>query len=127
MAGKQRPGVRGPGGPSNEPAPKKSTRNELERRSFPLLAFFTRVPKWLLIVTMAGLLFAGFGIYLWKTKAVGRWGRLMPWIVMAGLLVFQYVNWFGTLPADPFMVSTLVLLTYALCAGGAWLLDRTRA
>lgn len=74
-----------------------------------------------------GLLFAGFGIYLWKTKAVGRWGRLMPWIVMAALLVFQYVNWFGTLPADPFMVSTLVLLTYALCVGGAWLLDRTRA
>jgi hypothetical protein len=73
-----------------------------------------------------GLLLIGFGIYLSKTRAVGRWGRLLPWIVIAALVVFQFVNWFGTLPADPFMVSTLVLLTYALCAGGAWLLDRTR-
>lgn len=58
MAGKQHPGVRGPGGPSNEP--RGTTRQNLEQRSFPMLAFLTRVPKWLLIVTMAGLLFAGF-------------------------------------------------------------------
>jgi hypothetical protein len=74
-----------------------------------------------------GLLVVGFGIYLWTTKAVGRWGRVLPWLVMAMLVVFQFANWFGPLPADPFMVSTLVLLTYLTCVGGAWLLDRTRA
>jgi hypothetical protein len=74
-----------------------------------------------------GLLVVGFGIYLSTTKAVGRWGRVLPWLVMAMLVVFQFANWFGPLPADPFMVSTLVLLTYLTCVGGAWLLDRTRA
>mgnify|MGYP006276779523 CR=1 FL=1 len=90
MAGKPTPGVRGPGGPSNEPTPKASRRSELERRSFPMLAFFTRVPKWLLIVTMAGLLFAGFvfpvawvgGILLLLVVAFLVWLVLLSWPVL---------------------------------------------
>lgn len=104
MAGKQRPGVRGPGGPSNDPKPKNSTRSELERRSFPLVAFFTRVPKWLLIVTMAGLLFAGFVIPI-------------PWIgALLLLLVVAFLVWLVALSWPVLNTSSKLLRVIVIVA-----------
>ena len=89
MAGNQQPGVRGPGGPSSEPnsSTKASRRSELERRSFPLLSFFTRVPKWLLIVGMAAFLLAGFVIPIpWL-------GALLLLVVVAFLTWLVVLSW----------------------------------
>jgi hypothetical protein len=72
------------------------------------------------------LLVVGFGVYLSRTRAIGPWGRRLPWVVMALLLAFQCINWFGPLPADHAALSTFALLGYALCAALAWLLERTR-
>jgi hypothetical protein len=72
------------------------------------------------------LTLAGFFIYLSSTRARGKWGARTPWIVLAVLLVLQTINWFGAPPRDALSFCGLGLFAYALCAGMAWGLDRTR-
>ena len=73
-----------------------------------------------------GLVLAGFFLYLSSTRALGPWGRKSPWIALAVLLAMQYVNWFIAPPHSAAAFSALGLLAYAVCAGLAWGLDRTR-
>jgi hypothetical protein len=73
-----------------------------------------------------GLMLVGFYVYLSSTRARGAWGRRMPWIVLALLLVLQSINWFGAAPQSSAVFSGLGLFAYALCVALAWLLDRTR-
>jgi hypothetical protein len=73
-----------------------------------------------------GLTLAGFLIYLSSTRAKGAWGPRTPWIVLAVLLILQAINWFGAPPRDAASFCGLGLFAYALCAGMAWVLDRTR-
>ena len=75
-----RPGVRGPGGPPDQvrgvraapsraprgpgaggapPRERSPRRQRFEAASAPILVMFTRMPKWLVVVGMALLLFAG--------------------------------------------------------------------
>jgi len=51
---KQPRGVRGPGGP-----PPPGPRGSIERASLPLLLTLRRVPRWVLVVVSALLLFGG--------------------------------------------------------------------
>ncbi len=73
-----------------------------------------------------GILVIGFVIYQSRTTATSAWGKRLPWIVMAMLLVFQYANWYGPPPVERVATSIAVLLAYTVCVGAAWLLDRTR-
>ncbi len=72
------------------------------------------------------LTLAGFAVYLASTRARGTWGARSPWIVLAVLLILQTINWFGAPPRDALSFCGLGLFAYALCAGMAWALDRTR-
>jgi len=72
------------------------------------------------------LTLAGFCVYLVSTRARGAWGARAPWIVLAVLLILQAINWFGAPPRDALSFCGLGLFAYALCAGMAWVLDRTR-
>lgn len=104
MAGKQ-PGVRGPGGPSSDSGGKTNRRAELERRSFPLLSVFTRVPKWLLIVGMAVFLLAGF------TIPIPWLGALLLLVVVAFLTWLVVLSWpVLNLPSKVLRVIVIVAL-----------------
>jgi membrane-bound metal-dependent hydrolase YbcI (DUF457 family) len=83
------------------------------------------VPKLEMPLEIA-LTLAGFFIYLSSTRARGAWGERTPWIVLAVLLLLQAINWFGAPPQDALSFCGLGLFAYALCAGMAWGLDRTR-
>jgi hypothetical protein len=68
----------------------------------------------------------GFFIYLASTRPRGTWGARAPWLVLVVLLILQTINWFGAPPRDALSFCGLGLFAYALCAGMAWVLDRTR-
>ena len=69
-----------------------------------MLAFFTRVPKWLLIVTMAGLLFAGFVFPI-------------PWVGgLLLLLVVVFLVWLVVLSWPVLNVSSKLLRVVVILA-----------
>jgi hypothetical protein len=74
-----------------------------------------------------GLLLLGFAIYLRATRAQGPLGALTPWLVLAGLLGLQAVNWFGPIPSTTLGFSAFGLLAYGIGAALGYLLDVTRA
>lgn len=100
MARKEPPGVRGPGGPFNEPAKRKPNprsspwRQGLERRSFAVLIVLRRLPRWLVVITMALLLFFGLiqtgdlawlgGIFLLIVAVFLGWLLALAWPVLGG-------------------------------------------
>ncbi len=89
--GKKTGGVRGPGGPANQPA---SMRPQLEKASMPVLMRLTRVPRWLLVVGIALCLFLGLvmprslswlgGILLLIVAFFLGWLLALSWPVLNG-------------------------------------------
>jgi len=130
MAGRdRRPGVRGPrgpqgGGPSSSGASGPTRRppvemNAFQRASYPVLAFLTRVPRWLLVIVLAGLMVLGviqtgplawlgtlilafLGLFfLWllaHSWPVTPWsGRILRLIIVLALFFGAYLKWVGLL------------------------------
>jgi len=95
----RKPGaVRGPGGPVNQPS---SMRPQLEKASMPVLMRLTRVPRWLLVVTIALCLFLGLvmprslswlgGILLLIVAFFLGWLLALSWPVINGQSKFLRV------------------------------------
>ncbi len=125
-----RPGVRGPGGPPDQvrgaaaprrsgPAPKPAApaaggdrserRLAFERWSAPLLVAFTKVPRWLVVVGMALLLFAG----LVMPPSLGWLGAILLVIVAAFLGWLLALSW----PVIAFSARWLRVLVVAALLG----------
>jgi len=93
--------------------------NAFQRASYPVLAFLTRVPRWLLVVVLAGLMVLGviqsgplawlgsvilgfLGLFfLWllvHSWPVTPWsGRILRLIVVLALFFGAYLKWIGLL------------------------------
>ncbi|MFM8240605.1 MAG: DUF6703 family protein [Actinomycetota bacterium] len=129
MAGRdRRPGVRGPRGPQGDPRPAgqpspaprgPGQMNAFQRMSFPVLAFLTRLPRWLLVIALAGLLVLGviqsgplawLGVlilsllalfFLWllvlSWPAIPASGRLLRGIIVIALFFGAYLKAIGRL------------------------------
>ena len=98
----QSDGVRGPGGPPPIPAkagakgsprkPSAGGRSALEAKSYPLLVTLQRVPRWVMVVLPAVLLFGGLiqtgslawlgGIMLLLVAVFLGWLLLLSWPVL---------------------------------------------
>lgn len=125
-----RPGVRGPGGPPDQvrgagapraarPTPRplaptaggerSARRLAFERRSAPLLVAFTKVPRWLVVVGMALLLFAG----LVMPASLGWLGCILLLIVAAFLGWLLALSW----PVIGFAARWLRVLVVAALVG----------
>lgn len=109
-------GVRGPRGPhaanaasgGQRPAPRTGQpggRNAVERASLPLLTAVSRVPRWLVVVIMATLLFLG----LVQTGALAWLGALMLLVVAAFLGWLLLLAW-PALPAGSRATRLVVVL-----------------
>ena len=122
-AGDRRPGVRGPRGPGGQGASatpgSASGMNAFQRASLPVLAFLTRLPKWLLVIVLAGLLVLGviqtgplawLGVlilgllglfFLWllalSWPAIPPSGRVLRGIVVLALFLGAYFKAVGRL------------------------------
>lgn len=100
MADNGTPGIRGPRGPGSgsgggsgsgagRPAASSSRRSSFERASFPLLQWLHGLPRWLVVVTPAILLFVGLvlprslgwlgGILLLLTALLLAWLTALSW------------------------------------------------
>ena len=121
-AGDRRPGIRGPRGPGDgqpaQPGP-ASGMNAFQRTSLPVLAFLSRLPKWFLVVALAGLLVLGviqtgplawLGVlilsllglfFLWllvlSWPAIPPSGRVLRGIVVLALFLGAYFKAVGRL------------------------------
>lgn len=100
MGRNQPPGVRGPGGPFQEPPRRQPNpnrapwRQSLERTSFAALVVLQRLPRWLVVIAMALLLFFGLiqtgslswlgGILLLIVAAFLGWLLVLAWPVLGG-------------------------------------------
>ena len=73
-----------------------------------------------------GLLLGGFALYMSATKARGRSGEVVPWLVLATLFGVQFINWFAPHASDPATFSAMGLSAYFGLAALAFWLDRTR-
>jgi len=62
-----------------------------------------------------GITFASLGFYVWRTRPVVRWARLVLVLLIGELLLFQAVDWFGarTTQLDPGQ-QWLALFAYAM-------------
>ncbi|MFA7323229.1 MAG: DUF6703 family protein [Candidatus Nanopelagicales bacterium] len=89
-------GVRGPGGPG---------RKAVERRSMPLLLTLNRLPRWLVVVAMGGLLFLG----LIQTGDLAWVGGICLLVVTAFLGWLLVLAW-PVLPTQARAVRTVVVL-----------------
>ena len=73
-----------------------------------------------------GLLLICFAIYLSVSKAKSAIGRITPFILLAALLLLQYIDWFMPVSGDKTQFTLLALVAYfGVGALGFWL-DRTR-
>ena len=113
MADDQTPGIRGPRGPGSTPGrtpggasqpgrasagASPSRRDAFERVSFPLLQTLHSLPRWLVVVTPAILLFVGLvasgpfrwigGLLLLFTAALLGWLTALSWPRVAGAQKF---------------------------------------
>ena len=100
VARKEPPGVRGPQGPSHEPRRRQPNpqaapwRQALERRSFAILIVLRKLPRWLVVIAMALLLFFGLiqtgnlawlgGIFLLIVAGFLGWLLALAWPVLGG-------------------------------------------
>jgi hypothetical protein len=103
----QPPGVRGPSGPFQEPSRRKPDpnrspwRQNLERRSFAVLVVLQRLPRWLVVIAMALLLFFGLiqtgslswlgGIFLLIVAVFLGWLLALAWPVLGNTAKFVRV------------------------------------
>jgi len=101
------PGVRGPGGPHQEPQRRQPNpshnpwRQALERRSFAVLVMLQRLPRWLVVISMALLLFFGLiqtgnltwlgGIFLLIVAMFLGWLLVLAWPILGGTARFVRV------------------------------------
>lgn len=129
MAGRDRKGVRGPRGPQGStPAPaatsgkagsSPSGMNAFQRASYPVLKFLSGLPRWLLVVALAGLLVLGviqtgplawLGVlilaflglfFLWllaHSWPVTPWsGRILRLVIVLALFLGAYLKAIGRL------------------------------
>jgi len=130
MAGRdRRPGVRGPRGPqgsgptpSGGASPSRSTppeMNAFQRASYPVLTWLSGLPKWLLVIVLAGLLVLGviqtgplawlgslilvfLGLFfLWllaHSWPITPWsGRILRLVIVGALFFGAYLKWIGVL------------------------------
>jgi hypothetical protein len=72
------------------------------------------------------VLLVGFAVYLRVTRAQSATGRWTPWLMLAGLLVLQAINWFGPVRGTNPGFSLGGLAAYGICAALGYMLDRTR-
>lgn len=120
---RERPGVRGPGGPpppGGTPKPGRPASGDagaLQRASLPALRVLTRIPRWLLVVGMALMLFFG----LIQTGSLAWLGALLLGIVTLFFVWLLVLSW----PAVPtsgrvlrgFIVAALVVATVLKAMG----------
>lgn len=120
---RERPGVRGPGGPpppGGTPKPGRPASPDagaLQRASLPALRVLTRIPRWLLVVGMALMLFFG----LIQTGSLAWLGALLLGIVTLFFVWLLVLSW----PAVPtsgrvlrgFIVAALVVATILKAMG----------
>lgn len=129
MAGRDRKGVRGPRGPQGStPAPAATSgkagsspagMNAFQRASYPVLKFLSGLPRWLLVVALAGLLVLGviqtgplawLGVlilaflglfFLWllaHSWPVTPWsGRILRLVIVLALFLGAYLKAIGRL------------------------------
>lgn len=116
---RERPGVRGPGGPpppggSPKPgpsAPVPANAGALQRISLPILRVLTRMPRWLLVVGMAVLLFLG----LIQTGSLAWLGAVLLGIVTLFFIWLLVLSWPAVPPSGRilrgFIVAALIVAT----------------
>lgn len=132
MAGRDRKGVRGPRGPQGSAAPSSTSgkaggtvaggptgMNAFQRASYPVLRFLSGLPRWLLVVVLAGLLVLGviqtgplawLGVlilaflglfFLWllaHSWPVTPWsGRILRLVIVVALFLGAYLKAIGRL------------------------------
>ncbi|MEM1087385.1 MAG: hypothetical protein AAGH90_06620 [Pseudomonadota bacterium] len=78
-------------------------------------------------VVEIGLLLLGTTIYLRRTRAKGRWGRIAPVALIGFMIALQIYNHLPieTPPAVP-QFAIMALVAFTLLSGLAWATDRTR-
>ena len=117
-SGKERPGVRGPRGPqgsSASGAPRAASSgpppmNAFQRVSLPVLTFLSGLPRWLLVVALAGLLVLG----VIQTGPLAWLGALILLLLALFFLWLLVLSW-PALPATGRILRGVVVL--ALLAG----------
>ena len=115
----RRPGVRGPRGPQGPsggtPAPSAAgsapPMTTFQRLSFPVLAFLSRQPKWLLVVVLAALLVLG----VIQTGPLAWLGALILGFLALFFLWLLLLSW----PAIPPTGRILRLIVVLALAFGA--------
>ena len=119
----RRPGVRGPRGPQggtpassgNTPAPagggSTPPMTTFQRMSFPVLAFLSRQPKWLLVIVLAALLVLG----VIQTGPLAWLGALILGFLALFFLWLLLLSW----PAIPPSGRILRLIVVLALAFGA--------
>lgn len=85
---------------------------------------------WIEIPLELAFAFGGLWFFVSRTRAIGSSGRWSPWALAVGMAVLQAVNWAApqpdaVTPAPP-ATGWLGLFAYAVLAGLAWWVARTR-
>ncbi len=80
----------------------------------------------LAVSTEFALLIAGFAVYLLRTKAKGAAGMIAPFVLLLLLGVAQVYGNFGPAPAGPGAAAQAAIISYAVFAALAALVDATR-
>lgn len=85
---------------------------------------------WIEIPLELAFAYGGLAFFIGRTRATGVAGRWSPWALALGMAVLQWVNWTTPQPAEagpaPPATGWLGLFAYAVLAGLAWWVARTR-